>query len=56
MPEVPEDLDVFLRPHCHMKQLVKDIEKEVRISQQATIMLHQLGGLPRHEIHPHCQL
>ena len=29
MPEVPEELDVFRLPHGHMKQLVKDMDKEV---------------------------
>ncbi len=30
MPEVPADLNVFRRPHTHMKKLVRDIEEEVR--------------------------
>ena len=29
MPEVPEELDVFRLAHGHMKQLVKDMDKEV---------------------------
>ncbi len=29
MPGIPEELDVFRKPHFHMKQLVKDIDKEV---------------------------
>lgn len=31
MPEIPEELDVFRLPHGHMKQLVKDMDKEVRV-------------------------
>ena len=30
MPSIPEELDVFRRPHFHMKQLVRDIEAEVK--------------------------
>lgn len=29
MPSVPEELNVFRRPHGHMMKLVKDIEREV---------------------------
>ena len=29
MPSVPEELNVFRRPHGHMVKLVKDIEREV---------------------------
>ena len=29
MPSVPEDLNVYRRPHGHMMKLVKDIEREV---------------------------
>jgi hypothetical protein len=29
MPAVPEELDVFRLAHGHMKQLVKDMDKEV---------------------------
>ena len=38
MPAIPEELDVFRRPHCHMKQLVKDMEAEV----------FQLAGQPNY--------
>ena len=37
MPEVPEELDVFRLPHGHMKQLVKDMDKEVRVACTFTI-------------------
>ena len=37
MPEVPEELDVFRLPHGHMKQLVKDMDKEVRVARTLTI-------------------
>ena len=29
MPSVPEELNVFRRPHGHMMKLVNDIEREV---------------------------
>ena len=32
MPSVPEELNVFRRPHGHMMKLVKDIEREVCIT------------------------
>lgn len=32
MPEVPEELDVFRKPHFHMKKLVDAIELEVRLA------------------------
>ena len=32
MPAVPEELDVFRLAHGHMKQLVKDMDKEVSIN------------------------
>ena len=39
MPEVPEELDVFRLAHGHMKQLVKDMDKEVPYLRIFTVIL-----------------
>ena len=30
MPIVPEELDVFRLPHCHMKKLLSEVKEHVR--------------------------
>lgn len=40
MPEVPEELDVFRLAHGHMKQLVKDMDKEVH-TVRVLCLIHQ---------------
>lgn len=41
MPTIPEELDVFKRPHCHMKKLVKDIEAELHCTDFADFVAMQ---------------
>ena len=44
MPETPKELDVFRLPHVHMKQLVKDIDQEVRDRGYESIMIYLTIG------------